>query len=504
MATGKSGSFDIQGNNGVVLRILWSETYDIATNSSIVSITDIQVSFTSTYRETPYYFDGSLSVSGEIVATFSSLTGGYYVFPYALNTFYSVVVGSGYASLPFKSSAITHNTDGSKSTTISVDIAGQSVSSGRWTATGSSTVTLYTIPRASSMAIDNGTLGVEQTIKVTRAASTFTHTITYECGTASGTVCTKSSSESIKFTPPLSLAAENVSAVSVKVTFKLQTYSGSTAIGDPVSVAVSMAIPDSVVPTLSLAVTDVKGYLATYGGYVQSKSQANVVATGAGVYGSSIVSYKLVCGTATSDKSSATFELPTSGSVVVKATVTDSRGRQASMQTTITVLAYSPPSAQITALIRQNADGTANAQGDHAKATFSAAITSLGSKNAASYYFKYRVRGTTAWTKIELTALSGKYAPTDIAQTFAAATGSAYEVCITAQDSFAAVDSAYATIQSIGALFEADQILNSVGIGHIADKTNTLRVGIYAEFLEGTSLDTRIAALEERVTKLGG
>lgn len=494
---------DIAGTGGFTARIYWSDDYDIATNTSKVSITKIQ--FKTTWYGVTYYLNGSVSVGGTVVASFSSTKGGHtFRAQSPASTFYDMTVVSGYADFPFTSGSIGHKTDGSQSTTIAINVSGYTTSGeygSGWSCSGSSAVTLTTIPRASSMTIANGTLGTAQTIKVSRASTGFTHTITYTCGTASGTICTKSSSESISFTPPLDLASQNVSATSVNVVFKLQTYNGDTAIGSVVSNTVSMAVPASVVPTVSLTVADAKGYLATYGGYVQTKSQAKATASGAGTYGSTIKSYKLTCGNAVSANASATFDLPTAGSVKVTATVTDSRGRSASKTVTITVLAYSAPSAQITELTRQNEDGTPNAQAGYAVATFTAAVTALNSKNSATYALLYRIRGTTSWAQIALDDYSGQYSVSG-EQGFSVNINAAYEVAIKATDSFGSVISIYSTIQAIGALLDFDKTNNAIGIGQRATTTDTLTIGLYTEFLNGTNIEIpEIPEIPEQIFK---
>lgn len=490
MATGKTGYFNFGGNGGFTVRVNWSETYDIATNQSVVQVDSVQFSSAYFYGVT-YYLTGTIYIDGSAVFSCSSTRGTHYCRPSALNAFTAMSAASGYSTGPFKSGAITHNNDGSKSITISASFSGYTTSgdyNSGWSCSGSSAVQLYTIPRASSMSIAKGTLGVAQTIKVSRASTSFSHTITYTCGTASGTICTKSASESISFTPPLSLASQNVSATSVNVVFKIQTYSGDTAIGSAVTQTVSMAIPASVVPTVSLTVSDAKNYLATYGGYVQSKSRAKVAVTGAGVYGSSITGYKITCGSSSATGSSATFDLPTSGSIKITATVTDSRGRSASKSVTITVVAYAAPSIKITSLLRQNEDGSQNAQAPYAKATFSAAITSLDGKNSATYAFLYRVRGATAWTQEVLTDLAGQCTLSGATHGFAADVNAAYEVAVKATDDFGSVISAYSTIQAIGALLDFDKLNNAVGIGQRATTKDTLVIGLYTEFLNGTNI----------------
>ena len=165
---------------------------------------------------------------------------------------------------------IEHAANGTKtfsysfSQQFSITFSGTSIG----TKSGSGSGTLNTIARKSSLSASNGTLGTAQTLTVSRQSSDFTHTITYACGSASGTIATKSSNTSISWTPPLTLASQNTTGTSVNVTFTITTYTGSTSIGTSTK-TISCSIPSSVKPTVSLAVSDAAGYSGTYGGYIQ-------------------------------------------------------------------------------------------------------------------------------------------------------------------------------------------------------------------------------------------
>lgn len=73
--------------------------------------------------------------------------------------------------------------------------------------------------------------GSTVTIGVTRQNSSFTHTLTYKCGTASGTIATKTSSTSISWASPITLYNQMVGATSASVTLTLTTYDGNTVVG---------------------------------------------------------------------------------------------------------------------------------------------------------------------------------------------------------------------------------------------------------------------------------
>lgn len=471
------------------MRVYWSETYEISTNQSIVQVDKVEFMSNNWYGVT-YYLTGSISINGSTVFSCSSSSGTHNTRPNSQGAFYPLRDANSNTAGPFASGGITHNNDGSKSITISATFNGYTINGNYgsgWGCSGSAAVVLTTIPRASSMSVGNGTLGSAQTIKVTRASTDFYHTIAWYCGTASGYVCTNSTEESISFTPSLDLAAQNVSATSVSMTYGLWTYSNGEAIGGPVYSTVTMAIPGSIVPSVSLSVSDANNHLAAYGGYIQNKSKAYAQASGAGTYGSSIVGYNITCGSSAVSAASGTFDLPTAGTITITATVTDSRGRQASKSTTINVLAHSAPSVWITSLYRQNQDGSANAQGAYGMCYFSGSVTSLGGKNGAAFVFKYRVKGG-SWVSETLSDLAGNYSPSNIAHGFSADINSAYEVCIGVSDNFSYVESAYSTIQAISALLDFDKTKNAAGIGQRAQKDNTLSIGLYTEFLNGTNL----------------
>lgn len=391
-----------------------------------------------------------------------------------------------------KSGQITlkHNDDGKRS--FSVSIAAGIYTYGAVNCTASTTFTIDQIKRRSVIAGSNGTLGSSNKLTLTRYNDAFTDTITATCGTESTTIATGSTATSVTWTPPVEWAAQNVSATSVTVTVTCKTYSGSTLLGYT-SVTLTFAIPASVVPTVSLAVSDAKGYLSTYGGYIQNKSQAKVTATAEGVYGSSIKSYTIVCGSQSGTGSSGTFDLPSSGKITVKVTVMDSRGRSASASTEITVIAYAAPSVEITSRYRCDADGNEDYLGTYAIAVFTAAVTSLSGKNSAAYTLKYRVRGTSAWTSIALDSLAGNYAQTAASQIFPADIDSSYDVCIVATDNFGTIESAYRTIQLAKPLMDFDRDIRAIAFLQRAVDANTIAFGDYVKFNAGTSLMTESA-----------
>lgn len=228
---------------------------------------------------------------------------------------------------------ITHNSDGTKSFGLSCQ-AGVYTIAVSVTAIG--THTLTTIPRASSISMSTGTMGSASTIAISRASSSFTHTLTYSFGSASGTIISNTTSTSVSWTPALTLAQQVPSSTSGTATIKCDTYSGSTKIGTK-SITVTLTVPDSVKPSFtSVTATRVDGDVpSTWGIYIQGKSKVTLNINGAaGIYGSTISSYSISGGGYSSTVASfTTGYLATSGTITFTAKVTDSRGRTSDVKT---------------------------------------------------------------------------------------------------------------------------------------------------------------------------
>lgn len=287
---------------------------------------------------------------------------------------------------------ITHNSDGSKSFSVSVQAAvyGTAVN-----CTGSQSFTLDTIARKSSLSASNGTLGTALNLTVSKQDDSLTHTITYKCGSASGTVCTKSSSTSVAWNTSngntLDLAKQNTTGTSVSVTFTITTYSGSTSLGSNTK-TVTMAIPASVKPSCSVSVEDATGYYKTFGAYVQGYSKLKVTVTPTLAKDSPISSYRVIAnGVTYTSASFTTAAITSSGTVSATATVTDKRGRSsANTRTEVTALAYSAPVISKFSVHRCDLNGDANDQGSYIRADYAYSISSLNGKNSATYQLQYK------------------------------------------------------------------------------------------------------------------
>ena len=258
-------------------------------------------------------------------------------------------------------------------------------------------------PAASRLAAPAGTLGTSLNLAVTQYNTSFTHSISYVCGTAKGDVCTKSSSTSVAWNTgngnTVALAAQNTVGQSVTVTFTIITYSGTTEVGRNTD-SCTMTIPsDKVKPSVALAVEDATGLMTTYGAYVQGKSKLKITATPTLAYSSPIKTYAITADGKTYATSPVTTDvLQHTGTLSVTAKVTDARTYPSDVASTnITVLEYAPPAVAVTAY-RCNSSGTADQEGAYMKFGFSATISSLNSKNSATYSISYKAEGGSATT----------------------------------------------------------------------------------------------------------
>lgn len=402
MATGIStslGSVLIHGYTaaGVFYEPYLTETYDVSTNTSTLSIAHrirIMEEWGGQYiipNSTPIY----ITIDG----TTTTFTPGNYGTVNPTNVAVTVATTT---------QTVSHNSDGTKTITISCRWNNSSAS--YQGATSSKTVTLTTIPRASSMSFSTSqTMGTAYTFTISRASSSFTHTITWSFGGSSGTAVSSTSSTTPSFTPAIAtFAPKCTNATSATITYTLNTYSGSTLIGSK-SYTATLAVPSSVVPSVSLAVSAVNPFNSLY---LQGKSSVRLTATGSvsSDHGATIRSYSFQvlnsASTAVSSGSSSTSStsathtsgvLTGSGTHTCKVTITDSRGRTATATRTITVTAYSKPVWGTTLAYRCDSAGDVAEEGTYIALTAMAQYSAV-SGNSISLTYQTKESTASSWS----------------------------------------------------------------------------------------------------------
>ena len=463
-------------NKGWRLRLDWSITgQSIANNTSTLSLA-------------LWIYDGSgYSQNESSGEAYYILQGSKSWSPYDYSS-------TGWYKLGSRSITVSHNADGTKSLALTAewDCGFDSSYTPRHLSL-SETVTLTTIPRASTATVSGDTLGTALTITIKRASSGFTHRLYYTCGQLSKQTIATGIGTSYSWTPPVSLAQQAPNAATVAVALLVETYNGSTYVGAS-TLQLSLAVPTNVVPSLTVALSDPTNVSTTYGGYVQLRSKLKVALTASGAQGSTIKTYSVKVGSiyAGASATGTTDYLPDAGTLTVTCSVTDSRGRTTTKTQSITVLAYARPTVSAITAARCNADGTANRAGTYGKVTFSGAITSLSAKNTAAYAVQYREVGAEDWTTAGRPA-AGNYDPADISAVFAADKSKRYEVRVVATDAFESIGSTLRDLPAAYALYHLAKHLLSVGLGRLCDKANAIQVGLDAYFDRDVQIDGTLA-----------
>lgn len=331
---------------------------------------------------------------------------------------------------------VAHNPDGSKTFNFSFyqsfsGITFSGVALGLVQGSGSGVLT--TIPRASSLTVATGILGTAQNLIINRAVNSFTHTITYTCGRYSGTVATKTASTSVSFTPAIEWATGAPNGDKVYIVLKIETFNGSTSIGSK-TYEMWAYIPESVAPSISgVVISEGASEVPSGFPYVQGKSKLNIKVTATGNQGSSI--QRCVCevaGVSYSGTNVITNVINQSGMIVVKVTVTDSRGRTATKNVNVTIVEYSVPSVSAS-VTRCDSRGNVDEAGEYMKVTYTMSISSLNEKNATNYGIRYRKASETDFVTENFVVSAYLFESSSM---FEADTGSTYVIEVFAKDSF--------------------------------------------------------------------
>lgn len=323
---------------------------------------------------------------------------------------YHTKVASTYGSNPDTVSGgtatktVTHNADGTKTVTLNIgfetshtkgannNLNTYVVKSG----TINATITLPTIPRASSISFSGDlTMGTSKTFKINSASSSFTHTFHYGFGSVSGDITVNGDNAS--WTPSRDLGNQIPNATSGVGTFTLKTYSGGTHIGTSTKTFTLWVAGDMYPSFSSLKLT---GNNLSNGSYIQTIS--SVTATIEGVvesYGSRIASYSITGhGLNVSAVTGTSSVLNTSGNVTYTAKITDGRGRSATKTATIYVVPYQKPTISIRELYRCEANGNAHNEGTCVKLVVDYTYSDPNNTLTKKYDVKYKQTDTTTWT----------------------------------------------------------------------------------------------------------
>lgn len=471
------------------VELSWSESSQSVTNNTTTISYALTISRNSNVSSSVQK-NYSIVINGATVATGSATIGG-----------------SGVKTIKSGTVTISHKADGTKTFTFSFSQQIDITWSGSWigTVTGSGSGTLDTIPRATVpvLSASSADMGNTITVTMTRASTAFTHTLTYAFGSLSNQssgVSLSSDTSSATFTPPLSLASQIPNAISGTLTLTCKTWNGSNLIGTK-TVSMVIKVPSTVVPiinsvTRSEAIT-APAIASTFGGYVRSKSKIKVVTSATGAQGSTIATYTVTLrdANATGTPLLATYygnDVTTdflswdTTTIKIGVSVTDSRGRSASVTYNETVLAYEPPKITAFSAFRSDSAGNPDYEGTSLKISLNFEIATINNLNGKYYEIVYKTKGASSWAG---TVVSGNiYSKNDsLISTSVFSGDSAYELALNISDTFGNATASF-DIPTAFTLFDCRSTGKGIAFGKVSEKDAmeiALDVDLTGKFIQG-------------------
>jgi hypothetical protein len=295
---------------------------------------------------------------------------------------------------------VYHNNDGTGTLYVKGYIKHAS-----YTTTSSFTVSLPTIPTASTLTATRANVGETSQLTVTKKNESYNHSIQYSFGNLSGYILadgsatsteTKISEKSIGFTIPTSFYAQMSDTREKQCTLTIKTYNGNTQIGSAQTATFYVEVPDnsSNQPNLTVSVVDInettKALTDVDTKLIKGYSTARVSYSASGKNSASIKTVTINGETVTgSPVDYAKFSADT-----IKVVVTDSRTLTTEKTPSYTLIDYFDPT------VSMSAKRTAPTESE-IKMTFSGNFYngSFGStSNALTLSWVWRIKGNTNWT----------------------------------------------------------------------------------------------------------
>ena len=231
-----------------------------------------------------------------------------------------------------KNYEIPHNADGTRSinisTAIDINIGGYGV------ARAAFDLQLRDIARASKGGDVSATIGSPVNLTINRASDSFFHSIYVEYGTWKRSITGNTVTTNYSWTPPMELCEQTPDSIKGEGSITYITYQNGREIGRDVR-RLTLTVPDTVKPSISsITVKDTNEKIAKFmkaNTFVTILSNLKVdFGTATGAYGSTITKYNAFI----VDKPYSAYtqegiigNVHYVGRAVVRATVTDSRGR---------------------------------------------------------------------------------------------------------------------------------------------------------------------------------
>ena len=282
-----------------------------------------------------------------------------------------------------------HNADGSLNP---ISISASSYITSNYSPTGWTTCNMSTIARKSSVYASNAEIEGTSVITINKQASSFTHTLTYQFGSLSGTIASYTSASSVNFNIPSSFYAQIPNSKTGTCTITCTTYSNGTNIGSTSTSFTVSCNESKCKPSVSATVTDANQATVALTGdsskLVRYKSTARITPSATSKNSASIISKSVE-----NQVVSSYLDISNVSKNSFNVSATDSRGFVTSITKTATMIEY----VQLTCSAvfkRENQTSSVvnlNYSGNYFNGSFGT------TDNALSLSWKYREAGTSEW-----------------------------------------------------------------------------------------------------------
>lgn len=290
---------------------------------------------TSVVTVNVYYYGNGLSWNA------NSCPGTIYIDGASYSFSHSFTRSSGAQWLGSASRTVTHNNDGSKTVYCSASFS-TDVSLGTLSTSGSATLTV--IPRASDLSLSvnevNADGSSEITATATKKSSNFTDELVFKFGNRSIDI-----ESGVPFVIPIDWCNEMPNTEYMDGVIKVTTSNGDTVIGSRTE-KLTVKVPINIVPTIDeFTIKEaVQKVHDAFNIYCEGLSKLDVKSKASAYYGATIKSYSAkVEDTIYDSKEFISNILITNGELPITMTVTDSRGRKATVTKKVIVYPYDPP-----------------------------------------------------------------------------------------------------------------------------------------------------------------
>lgn len=376
-------------NQYITVKIDWSATSNLDANTSTITATMYARKSTSSSAATEGRGTWHLYIDGQSATFTWSST------PLKVNN------DNKWVKIGATTKTVNHNTDGTKTLTISGD-GGTNMTS--WSSTSvSGTVTLATIPRETAATFDDNThyFGGQVVIGLNRKDSSYTHTLKYVWNGNEVTIA-ENVGTTYTWTVPLSLISAITDTNQAYVEIDVITYKADGSVLGTTQNFLLCNVPNTAAPVInSITITDTGTVVpASWGLFIKGKSVLHVKVNASGQYGATVTGYRIEA--LDQVKNSNDVDVATiysSGNIPVKVTVIDSRGLSTTttQQAAVSAYDYAAPAINTFSAVRCNVDGEERDNGTYALVDLSCSISDLNGHNTMTARIYSMRSDTSTW-----------------------------------------------------------------------------------------------------------